>query len=53
MRWEGTAADANLAGTPSVWGATLRVSLGEEWGRDLAPKDYGGVFARFVRGADI
>lgn len=46
MCWEGKAGDATLVGTPSMCGASLRLSLGEKWGKSLATEAFGGVFAR-------
>lgn len=53
MTWEGTGAEIDRHQTPNVanagvFGAMTRLSLGEEWGRDLEPEVYGAVFVRRV-----
>lgn len=48
MSWEGKATDATLVSTPSMWGGALSISLGEDWGRNLAPDAFKGVFARWA-----
>lgn len=53
MEWKGKTADATLAGPPSVSGGFLRLSLGKDWGRDLAAEEYGGAFTRCARPPQI
>lgn len=50
MDWEGKAVDTALwAGTPSIRGATLRLSQGSKWGRGLAPGEHGQVLGRYIQ----